>query len=154
MKNTTKTIVITLLIAIGYTELVTADTQPGAIGRKKAKAGGTDQYEVTCSNDGRGEPDHLYLEVKDLRPRNPAQISIQAILPSTGAATAITSDAKDGDFFASPGVTLQGGVGPYIFSVSKTRSRLIGAEIYLAVFHCETADGAHTGTSWVMTQNQ
>jgi hypothetical protein len=154
MKKTTKTLATALLLILGYSELVIADTQPGAIGRKKSKAGGTDQYIVTCSNDGRGEPDHLYLEIRDLRPRNPALLSIQAMLPATGAATALSIDARDGDAYASPGATLVGGVGPYLFSVNKSRSSVIGAEIYLAVFHCETADGTHTGTSWEMILNQ
>jgi hypothetical protein len=154
MKKTTKTLATALLLILGYSELVIADTQPGAIGRKKSKAGGTDQYVVTCSDDGRGVPHHLYLELKDLRPRNPAQLSIQAMLPATGAVTPLSIDARDGDFFSSPGVTLVGGVGPYLFSVNKSRSSVIGAEIYVAVFHCETADGTHTGTSWEMILNQ
>ena len=154
MKITTKLIITSLLLIITYTEFAFADTQAGAIGRKKSKAGGADIYQVTCSNDGRGEPDHLYVEVKDLRPKNPAQLGIQATVTTTGAASAMAKDAKDGDYYASPGTTIQGGAGPYQMTVTKTRSSLIGAEIYLAVFHCETADGTHTGTSWERVQNQ
>ncbi|WP_394752173.1 hypothetical protein [Crenothrix sp.] len=156
MKNTKKIMLATLLIAIGYGELVAAHTQAGSIGRKKSKAGGTDIYEVTCSNagDGTGEPEHLYVDVKDLRPRNPAQVSIQAVLPANGAATPVSIDAKDSDPFPSPGYTLVGGSGPYLMTVNKTRSRKAGAEVYLVEFHCQSAAGAHTGIDWVMKQNQ
>jgi hypothetical protein len=155
MNNTKKIMLATLLIAVGYGEFVAAHTQAGSIGRKKSKAGGTDIYEVTCSNanDGTGEPDHLYVDVKDLRPRNPALVSIQATLP-TGAATPISKDAKDGDRYASPGYTLVGGAGPYLMTVNKSRSRVAGAEVYVVEFHCQSAAGAHTGTDWVMKQNQ
>jgi hypothetical protein len=156
MKNTKKILLATLLLAIGYGEFASAHTQAGSIGRKKSKAGGADIYEVTCSNagDGTGEPDHLYVDVKDLRPRNPAQVSIQAVLPTTGAATPISVDAKDSDPYPSPGNILAGGAGPYLMTVNKTRSRVAGAEVYLVEFHCQSAAGAHTGTDWVMKQNQ
>jgi hypothetical protein len=156
MKRSKIIMLATLLLAIGYGELVAAHTQPGSIGRKKSKAPGTDIYEVTCSNagDGTGEPDHLYVDVKDLRPRNPAQISIQAVLSTTGAATPISVDAKDSDPYPSPGNTLVGGAGPYLMTVNKSRSRVAGAEVYLVEFHCQSAAGAHTGTDWVMKQNQ
>lgn len=147
MKKTTKTLATALLLILGYSELVSADSQPGAIGSKRSKAGGTNQYLVTCSNDGRGEPHHLYLEVKDLAPRNPAQLSIQAMLPATGAATSLSIDWRDGDAYSSSGVTLVGGVGPYLLSVNKSRSNKRGAEQYVAIFHCETAEGIHTGTA-------
>jgi hypothetical protein len=155
MNNTKKIMLATLLLAIGYGELVAAHTQAGSIGRKKSKAGGTDIYEVTCSNanDGTGEPDHLYVDVKDLRPRNPAQISVQTMLTS-GAASPISIDAKDSDPYPSPGYTLVGGAGPYLMTVNKSRSRVIGAEVYLVEFHCVSAAGAHTGTDRVMKQNQ
>jgi hypothetical protein len=156
MNNTKKILLATLLLAIGYGEFAAAHTQAGSIGRKKSKAGGTDIYEVACSNagDGTGEPDNLYVDVKDLRPRNPALISIQAMLPTSGSATPVSVDAKDSDRYPSPGYTLVGGAGPYRMIVSKGRSRTAGAEVYSVDFHCQSAAGAHTGTDWIMIQNQ
>jgi hypothetical protein len=139
---------ITLLAAaIGYADIVAAHTQAGAIGRKKLKAPGTDQFQVTCSNDGAGEPEHLFLHVRDMRPRNPALISVQAVVPATGATTPVSTDKIDGDAFFSPGLTLAGGVGPYLININKSKSTKAGAEIYQLEFHCETAGGVHTGTS-------
>lgn len=155
MKRSQLIMSVILLAAIGYAELVAAHSKAGAIGRKKAKAPGTDQFLVTCSNDGAGEPEHLFLHVRDMRPRNPALISVQAVVPATGAATPVSTDNKDGDPFFSPGITLVGGSGPYVINVSKSRSSKVGAEIYQLEFHCETAGGVHTDTSEpAMTVNQ
>jgi hypothetical protein len=155
MKRSKIIMLATLLLAIGYGELVAAHTLPGSLGRKKSKTPATDIYEVTCSNanDGTGEPDHLYVDVKDLRPRNPAQISVQTMLAS-GAASPISIDAKDSDPYPSPGYTLVGGAGPYLMTVNKSRSRVAGAEVYVVEFHCQSAAGEHTGTDLVRKQNQ
>jgi hypothetical protein len=151
---------VILMLASGYADFVSAHSQSGAIGRKLSKAGGTDQYSITCFDDGTGVPDHLYVHVRDLRPLNPAQISIQGKTPD-GVASGISTDAKDGDGNFSPALILSGGVGPYIISITKTRSRMKGREVYLAEFHCQTAGtsetggSAHTGTNDPeMTQNQ
>lgn len=158
MKRSKIIMFATLLLAIGYGELVAAHTQSGSIGSKKSKESGTDIYEVTCSNagDGTGEPDHLYVNVKDLSPKNPAQVSIQAVLSKTaGAATPISIDATDGDRYPSPGYTLTGGAGPYLMIVNKSSSQVAGAELYSVELHCYSAAGEHTGTnSPVMKKNQ
>jgi len=162
MKNT-KIMLATLLIAIGYADFVSAHSQAGTLGRKNSKAAATDQYMVTCSNlnDGTGDPDHLLLHVKDLPPRNPARISIQAqYTDPTGAVivSQISTDlGRDGDAYFSPNVTLAGGTGPYLMTVTKTKSTVIGREIYLAEFHCQSSDATgdqHTGTDWFMIKNQ
>lgn len=150
--------VAVLSAAIGYADMVSAHSQPGAIGRKNSKAGGTDVYQVTCFDDGTGAPDHLFLHVRDLLPRNPALISVQATLATTGETTALSTDwGRDGDAsFSVPDLILAGGAsGIYNVSVNKTRSKIIGREIYLVEFHCQTALGEHTGTNDpVMLQNQ
>lgn len=155
LKNNRKS-VVALLLVIGFAGIVEAHTQPGAIGRTKSKAGGADSYEVTCfnANDGTGDPDHLYVDVKDMRPRNPALVSIQATVSATGIATPVSIDRKDGDSFPSAGNAVVGGAGPYIMTVQKSRSRIVGKEIYIAEFHCQSATGNHTGTDWRMIQNQ
>ena len=143
------------MLAAMYVGVVSAHTQPGAIPIKKTKAGGTDKFQVDCSNNPvDGITDHLELSVTDRYPSNPARISIQAMLPTTGAATAISTDAKDNDGKSSPVLSIAGGVGPYIMSVTKTRSRIIGRENYVITFHCVSAGGGHTGTDYRMIQNQ
>jgi hypothetical protein len=145
----------TLLIATGYADFVSAHTQSGALGRKNFKVGGTDKFLVRCFNDNAGKPDHLSLHVFDLPPRNPAKVSIRAIFPATGAATVISTDNIDSDRFPSPEVSLSGGAGLYQMNISRNRSTIKGAEVYLVEFHCETAAGAHTGTTEPqMIQNQ
>ena len=155
MKCSKKIKFATLIVAAVYAGLVSAHTQPGAIPIKKTKAAGTDMFEVTCSNNPTdGVTDHLELSVTDKQPANPARISIQALLPATGAATAISADAKDNDGKPSPSVSLAGGAGPYVMSVTKTRSRIVGRENYVITFHCVSASGDHTGTDYRMIQNQ
>jgi hypothetical protein len=146
MSNIKIIITAMLLLAIGYTELAVAHTQPGAIGRKNLKRGGVDQFQASCFDDGAGVPDHLRLSVTDMRPRNPAQVSIQAVITATGETSAISTDPIDGDAGSSPEITMVGGAGPYQMTVTRNRSRVKGAEIYVITFHCETATGAHTGT--------
>lgn len=156
MLNSKKSWAFALLLVNGFMGIVEAHTQPGAIGRTKSKAGGTDIYEVTCfnANDGTGDPDHLYVDVKDMRPRNPALVSIQATVSATGIATPVSIDTKDSDAFPSAGNVVAGAGGPYIMTVQKSRSRLVGKEVYIAEFHCQSATGNHTGTDWRMIQNQ
>lgn len=146
---------ITVLLGLGCTEIALAHEQAGAVGRKNSKAGGTDMYTVSCFDDGNGVPEHLFVDVVDARPRNPAKISAQVMLPSTGAISEMTTDPGDGDAFPSPGLELAGGVGPYQIDVTKSKSGKKGVELYIVNFHCETAIGVHTGTTETeLMQNQ
>lgn len=155
MKFSFKLNVTAVILAVVYTGNVCAHTQPGAIPIKNSKAGGTDVYEVTCSdNPTDGVTDHLELSVTDRLPINPALISIQAMVPTTGASTSVSTDAKDNDGKASPSLSIAGGAGPYIMSVNKTRSRKAGRENYVITYHCVSAGGEHTGTNTRMIQNQ
>lgn len=140
------------LIAAGYAGLASAHTQSGALGSAASAAAATDVYAVTCSNDGSGAPAKLFLQVKDLAPVLAPIVGIQATKGTVASTQSI--DTKDGDAIYSTGVYLSAGAGVYSLKVNKFASTVKGSETYTAQFHCQTAGGAHTGTTWVMTQNQ
>ena len=154
----------TFLIAVGHADLALAHNQSGTLGSVASGAVATDIYTVDCSDDGSGAPAKLFAQVKDAAPVLSPTVSIQ-VTKSAGVkteSTAINTDAIDGDALYSTGVTLTptvavgGGLGSYQLIVTKSQSSPIvkGIEIYDAQFHCQTASGTHTGTNWVMKQNQ
>ena len=146
MKNCKKIITASFLIAAGYAGLASAHTQSGSLIATPA----TDVYAVTCSNNGGGAPAKLWLHVKDLAPKRAPLVSTQA---SKGGATSTQStDPGDGDVNYSPARTLVKLGGVYMLRVNKTGAG--GTETYTVEFHCQTAGGVHTGTTWRMTQNQ
>lgn len=146
MKSLKLLTAITVLLGLACAEIAVAHEQAGAMGRKNLRAGGGDILNVECFDDGNGAPDHLYVDIKDVRPLNPATVSVQVIMPSAGAVSEITTDPVDGDSLASPGLKIVGGAGVYQINVTKSRSKKKGVEIYLLNYHCETASGVHTGT--------
>ena len=147
-----KIMAASLLIAAGYAGLAAAHTQSGALGSAASSAAATDVYAVSCSNNGSGAPAKLFLQVKDLAPVLAPVISIQASKGTIASTQSV--DIKDGDAIYSTGVYLSGGAGVYSLKVNKFASTVKGLETYTAQFHCTTAAGVHTGTTWVMTQNR
>lgn len=147
MKISTLVILTSLFVFTGYSSLISAHTLPGVVGKKKSKAPATDQYTVTCFNDGAGEPSRLFVHVRDERPRNPALITIQAFNHVSQTTSPLSTDPVDGDAGYSPDAVIGTGAGPYFVTVNKSRSKKIGAEIYTVEFHCQTASGEHTGTN-------
>jgi len=147
-----KIMAASFLIAAGYAGFASAHTQSGALGSAASAAAATDVYVVTCSNDGSGPPAKLFLQVKDLAPVLAPLVGIQASKGTVASATSV--DTKDGDAIYSTGVYLSAGAGAYLLKVNKYASTVKGFETYTAQFHCQTAGGVHTGTTWVMTQNQ
>lgn len=156
MNNSIRFFAIIVVGVINCAQYVQAHEQAGALGRKNSKVGGTDMYSVSCNDDGNGAPEHLYVDVLDTaRPRNPALISISALSPADPATFAGVNQAANDAGIPSSGMKVFAGVGPYTVSISKSRSRKKGVEIYLLNFHCETATGVHTGTSETeLLQNQ
>jgi hypothetical protein len=141
-----KIMAASFLIAAGYASFASAHTQSGSLIATPA----TDVYAVTCSDDGSGPPASLYLHVKDLAPVLAPLVSTQATKGT--ASSTLSTDPVDGDANYSPAVTVTGGAGVYLLKVNK--SAVAGTETYTAEFHCQTAAGVHTGTTWAMTQNQ
>ena len=143
-----KIMAASLLIAAGYAGFASAHTQSGSLIASPA----TDVYAVTCSNDGSGAPAKLWLHVKDLAPVLAPLVSTQAT-KGTQSST-LSTDPVDGDANYSPGVYLTPAVGAGVYTLKVNKSAGAGTETYTAEFHCQTAAGVHTGTTWVMTQNQ
>jgi outer membrane receptor protein involved in Fe transport len=152
MKNCKMIMSATLLVAAGYAGLAAAHALSGTLGRAASAAAATDVYKVTCSNNGSGAPAKLFLQVKDLPLVLAPVIGIQATKSTVASTQSV--DTKDGDAVYSKGVFLSAGAGVYSLKVNKFASTVKGAETYTAQFHCLTAAGVHTGTTWVMTQNQ
>jgi hypothetical protein len=137
-----KKMMVGLILATGVTGVASAHNQTGGLGTAASGNAATDVYVVNCYDDGSGAAAKLSLRVADLAPVLAPLISIQA-----------TTNVNTGAGF-SPEVTLVGGAGNYILNISKAASTVKGMDTYNAMFHCQTATGVHTGTTWTMTQNQ
>ncbi len=137
---------VTVFGVLGYAGGASAHEQYGALGKA---ASATDYYQVTCSDDGNGPGDHLFVQIKDLAPVAKPMVSI---LVRNGLQAKNTTDAVDGNATGSPGLNIKGGTtATYDVFVSKTAA---GAENYFFDYHCLTANGAHTGTDIYPFQNQ
>lgn len=103
---------------------------------------------VTCLNDGSGKADHLVATILD-HPSNPFVEGMQVMLTLFKGVHAIsTTDTTQGDDIPSPPVKLSGGEGVYYMIVNKTRP---GVRNVAVQYHCEQADGVHTGTDILLT---
>ncbi len=151
MKNSKKIMAATLLIASGYAGLASAHALSGAVGIATSGVARADVYAVTCSNDGSGAPAKLAAHVKNLAPVKPPKVGIQLVKGTKS--TIFSIDPVDGDAAFSPFVTLVGGAGVYTMIVQKLTSTAIGIQTYVAEFHCQTAGGVHTGTTWRLVSN-
>jgi hypothetical protein len=107
-------------------------------------ASATDLYQITCYDDGGGNPDYLFMQIQDASTPAPGLImSVQAYFDTTKIMTNNT-DPVSGDANASTGAQLWGGRGIYYLSVSKTAA---GARLYNVTIHCwSVSGGSHTGT--------
>jgi len=136
----------TLLAVVAYAGGASAHEQSGALGKA---ASATDYYQVTCSDDGNGPADHLFVQIKDLAPVAKPMVSILVV---NGLQAKTSTDPIDGDATGSPGLNIKGGTtATYYVLVSKTAA---GAENYFFDYHCLTANGDHTGTDIYPFQNQ
>ena len=103
---------------------------------------------VTCFNDGNGKAGHLITSILD-HPSNPFVEGMQVTLTLFKSGHAIsTTDTTQGDDTPSPSVKLSGGEGTYHMIVNKTRP---GVRNVAITYHCETAEGVHTGTDILIT---
>ena len=148
-----------LFLISSYSNLSLAHDVPGSLGTAKSGSVATDIYEVSCSNDGSGEPTKLMFQVIDTAPVKKPTISIQAVKIDTGERSIVSTDPKDGDKKYSPLVgfaPIGGGTGAYQMIITKSQTAPIvkGVELYKALYHCYTATNGHTGTERIMTKNQ
>lgn len=140
------------LAALGQADSVLAHDQSGSLG---TAASAVDYYEVQCYNDGSGDTAHLYTQVINYTTgANVPKVSVQVLW--TGAPVvknniaSNTTDPINGDTVDSPIIRQSGANGWYYMSVNKTGA---GSLVYDVTYHCQTADGSHTGTNIVMIAN-
>lgn len=170
MSQSIKKILLGCLL-VSLSNVALAHSQLGSLGKARSGAAAADIYQVDCSDDGSGKPGYLYFHVIDNLERDPKtkvtwtvipKISIQAA--KDGAKTAFSVDPIDGDKKYSKALALAKGAGSYLVTVRKAaalatckataKARCLGIDTYKVEFHCETADGFHTGTESTLRRNQ
>lgn len=110
----------------------------------------TDYLVVTCEDDGSGTPDYLLFQLKVGPPANGPTVSAQIQVPDKQIAYNVT-DAVNGNLDGSREVEVKGGGALYHVTVNKSGA---GNVSYFYTYHCETANGIHTGTVANTRQNQ
>ncbi|NOQ14376.1 MAG: hypothetical protein GQ583_07880 [Methyloprofundus sp.] len=104
---------------------------------------------ITCEDDGHGEPDGLFAQIKDLsEPVDGLLISIQLY---KGIQAITDTDTVSGDADYSEGIQLNAGPGVYQILVNKTD---VGPRTFDVIWHCMTEDHDHTGTGIILRQFQ
>jgi len=135
-------IAASILATAGYASHALAHTAGATIDSAGNNASATDLAQVICFDDSNGSPDHILVEIQDLSP-SVSGLLLSAQIFKDGHMTN-TTDTVSGDASYSNSAILKGGEGEYIISVSKTK---YGARDFNIRYHCETANGVHTGTS-------
>jgi len=103
--------------------------------------------DVTCFDDGNGEPSTLVAQTKDgSEPKAGLLLSLQLI---KGNQVVSITDSVSGDADYSPLIQIDGGKGVYKMILTKTAP---GQRAFELVWHCLTAKGVHTGTDIVVRQ--
>lgn len=136
-------------LSVANAGIALAHSGGGVIDAAGTNASATDLAAVTCYDDGNGAPHHLFGQVLDAsKPVPGLLVSFQIY---KGLQMITSTDAVSGDAFYSPGVSLNGGAGQYMISVSKTAA---GARTFDVIWHCMTKDDIHTGTDINVYQAQ
>lgn len=102
---------------------------------------------VSCVNEGGVVTEKLVAKIRDNSPPVPGLL-VNLHLFKGNKAVGI-SDTISGDADYSPPIELHGGPGTYVMIVSKTDE---GERSFDLEWHCEAADGTHTGTEIGVTQ--
>lgn len=102
---------------------------------------------ASCFDDGNGAPDHLIARIRDNSPPVPNLLTSVHVFKNNQVV--ISTDAVSGDADPSPFVALHQGGGAYFMIASKTG---VGERDFDAEFHCNAADGTHTGTDISVSQ--
>jgi hypothetical protein len=144
LKNTITA--ISLLLAIGYVESVSAHTQSGTLG---SAAGATDLYQVLCSPDA-SPTAKLTSRVRTGTAVTAVKVSVRT---QKGVKATNSTDNVNGDAISSPSVSNASGDGIYFMTVGKTVWTKVAVP-YTLDFHCQSSAGEHTGTDWFTLQNQ
>lgn len=139
---------IGLVLSLAFAWAALAHTRNDSLA---AGAAATDSFEVTCFDNGSGEPSSLRLHVLDSSPGALPLVSVHARKDDSLVSA---SDTVDDDATASPEIYVNGGAGVYTVLVTKTGA---GAKLYSLSYHCTTGpdgSGSHTGTLLSVRQNQ
>lgn len=147
LKNTVAA--ASLLLFTGYAGVASAHEQSGSLG---TGAGATDLYQVSCYNDGSGTGATSHLATSVVAGYLAAGIKV-SVRTQKGSKATNTTDPINGDSVSSPFVYNAGGDGVYYMTVGKSAATIVPRS-YNISFHCQNSSGGHTGTSWVMLQNQ
>lgn len=139
-----------LLLASSTFSAISFGHSAGAtLGADGISASATALAAVTCFDDGNGQPEGLFVQIKDLSEPVPGLlVNIQLY---KGVQAISITDTVSGDADYSEGVQLNGGPGVYQMIVDKTD---VGPRRFDVIWHCMTADHTHTGTDIIVRQFQ
>ena len=128
--------------------IAVAHTQTGSLG---ADPIATDYYQVTCSDDGSGEPASMIVQMTNNSAGGTQSVTA---LAHKGLVATSSTDTVGGGSSAGPLTWVNGAGGVYEVFVTKAAA---GAVNYTLTYHCLTGangTGLHTGTTIVFRQNQ
>ena len=150
MKSIKSCINLSLLIAsIGYSACSLSHTAGATLGADGVNASATALAAVSCFDDGNGQPEGLFAQIKDMSEPVPSLlINLQLY---KGIQATSTTDTVSGDAEYSAGVQLNAGPGVYQMILDKTD---IGPRQFDVIWHCMTIDHTHTGTDITVRQFQ
>ena len=138
-----------MLGAAGHTGLGWAHNAGATLDAQGTRLSATGLAAVTCFDDGSGEPEHLFAQVRDSSP--PVDGLLLSLQLLKGNKAINSTDHISGDPDYSPGVRLEGGAGVYYMMVNKTGA---GPRTFDVIWHCRTTANIHTGTSIQVLQFQ
>ncbi len=136
-----------LVCLVSYTSVSSAHTAGATLDPEGNVRSFTGMAFITCFDDGNGPADNIIVRVRDNSPPVPGLL-VNVQVYKGNKVNSIT-DTVSGDADFTPFITLQGGAGVYWLLVNKTD---VGARSFEIEYHCNTADGIHTGTDIGVTQ--
>jgi hypothetical protein len=137
------------MLAAGYPSAGLTHSAGATLDANGTTLSATGLAAIACFDDGSGEPHQLFAQIRDLsEPVDGLLLNVQLL---KGNKATNSTDPISGDGEYSPGVVLEGGPGIYYIMVNKTGP---GPRAFDVVWHCETADNFHTGTSITVLQFQ
>lgn len=148
MKRPANPILAGFLVATGCAGPAAAhDYSGGGLG---PSSGATDYHVISCNDDGSGPPAFLSFQLNAGPPVAAPLVSAQIQVPGRPLAGSVT-DPQNGDVQSSRIIEVAAGEAAYQVTVDKAGPGKAG---YSFSYHCETANGEHTGTDLVTLQDQ
>lgn len=138
---------LSALVVCAYTSFAVAHGAGATLDSEGISRTFTGVAQVTCFDDGNGPAENLIARIRDNSPPVPGLLTNLQVVKGNKAIS--ITDTVPGDAGFSPFVALHGGPGVYVLIVNKTD---IGSRAFDLEWHCNTADGIHTGTDIAVTQ--